>query len=264
MGPAREEDRREVRIAARSTAAEYKWIGKENTVGEPSLELIIRNREVRRLDPSIIAGFSGLDDLTGATSDAMDKLGLVGAIPASVLAPQVPGGTIVGQAVTLRNEPLQVNSFEAATKGKSRLSLNEAHDIARPGDVLVVQGVEGISSMGGNSARIGRHAGEIGAVVDGGVRDIKHARDIGYPIWARGVTPITGKWRVRGAEINGVVAICGVTVNAGDLVVADECGVCFVPFEHARAVLDLAEKISANDAAMLRDVGVRRVDLDKA
>lgn len=226
------------------------------------MDVVITRRELPRLDPAILAGFAALDDLTGATSDAMDRLGLIGAIPASTLSPQLPEARMVGQALTLRNEPLRVSAADAARHGASKLSLNQAHDLARQGDVLVVQGMAGVSSMGGNSARIGKIAGEAGAIVDGGVRDIGHARAIGYPIWARGVTPITGKWRVRGAEINGSVAICGITVHAGDLIVADDCGICVVAFAQARAVLDEAEKIAAHDARTLSDIGTRRADLD--
>jgi hypothetical protein len=48
----------------------------------------------------------------------------------------------------------------------------EAHNLAEPGDVLVLQGVDLISNMGGISATIGRRQGELGAIVDGAVRDI--------------------------------------------------------------------------------------------
>jgi len=53
---------------------------------------------------------------------------------------------------------------------------------ALPGDVLVVQGVDQVSNMGGMSASIGRRQGQIGAIVDGGVCDIDHGRGSGYAI----------------------------------------------------------------------------------
>lgn len=226
--------------------------------------VIVRHREIPRLDPAVLAAFRRLGDLAGATSDAMDKLGIAGAIPAAVLRPQLPTVRMVGQAITLRNEPLQIAPLEAATRGVSQLALNDAHALAGKGDVLVIQGIDGVSSMGGNSARVGHAAGEAGAVVDGCVRDIDQSRSIGYPIWARGVSPITGKWRIRGAEINGPVTIAGVTVYPGDLVLADDSGVCFVPFARAAEVLRLAEEISAKDDAMQASIGVAEVDLDKA
>jgi len=127
----------------------------------------------------------------------------------------------------------------------------EAHNLALPGDVLVVQGVAGISSMGGVSASIGKRQGEIAAVVDGAVRDIDHSRSIGYPIWSAGVSPITGKWRIETIAVNDPVKIAGIEVKPGDLVIADECGVCFVPFARAAEVLAIAQKLAASEKARL-------------
>ena len=88
--------------------------------------------------------------------------------------------------------------------------------------MLVIEGVPNISNMGGNSAQTGKRQGEVGAIVQGGIRDISHQRAVGYPIWASDITPVTGKWRIEAAEINGPVLIGGVQVHPGDLVVADE------------------------------------------
>jgi regulator of RNase E activity RraA len=61
----------------------------------------------------------------------------------------------------------------------------------------VVQGVENASSLGGLSATIGKRQGEIGIIVDGLVRDIEVSRSIGLPVWMKGTTPATGKWRIE-------------------------------------------------------------------
>jgi regulator of RNase E activity RraA len=79
------------------------------------------------------------------------------------------------------------------------------------------------------------------------VRDIDHSRAIGYPIWSRSVSPITGKWRIATEAVNKPVIICGVQVNPGDIVVADEVGVCFVPRRDAARVLELALDIMAKE-----------------
>jgi 4-hydroxy-4-methyl-2-oxoglutarate aldolase len=143
--------------------------------------------ELPRLDARILAGFRALEDLTGTTSDALDECGIAGTVPASVLKPTDPGARVVGQAITVLNRKL------VETRKVSGLADIEAHNLAEPGDVLVVQGVAGISSMGGVSASIGKRQGEIAAIVDGAVRDIDHSRRIGYPIWSAGVSPITGE-----------------------------------------------------------------------
>jgi regulator of RNase E activity RraA len=111
-----------------------------------------------------------------------------------------------------------------------------------------------VSNLGGQSATIGRRQGEIGAIVDGGVRDPDEARAAGLAVWARGVTPITGKWRLRTVAINGTVHVAGVRVEPGDLVVADEAGVCFIPFKHAEAVLAEVRRVEDGDARRRADV----------
>jgi len=118
--------------------------------------------------------------------------------------------------------------------------------------VLVVQGVPNISNMGGVSATIGKRQGEAGAIVDGAVRDVDHSRAIGYPIWCSGVSPITGKWRIETMAVNDPVHIAAIEVRPGDLVVADECGVCFVPYARAAEVLAIAQRLAAAEATRLQ------------
>lgn len=196
----------------------------------------------------IIEGFRVLSDLTGMVSDAMDELGIAGAIPASALRPTNPAARIVGRALTVLNVLREDTPAEAVGLGKSHLADVEAHNLAEAGDVLVLQGINGISNMGSILASIAARQGEVGAIVDGAVRDIDHSREIGYPIWSRGVSPITGKWRIRTAAINVPVRICGVSVLPGDIVLADEVGVCIVPRARAAEVLQRARQIDESEA----------------
>ena len=127
----------------------------------------------------------------------------------------------------------------------------EAHNLAEDGDVLVISGVSGMSNMGGISSMTGKRQGERGAIVMGGVRDVRHSRSIGYPVWASEITPVTGKWRLETVEINGEIEMGGVRENPGDLVVADDTGVCFIPRADIMRVLELCEKKrQAEDARM--------------
>jgi 4-hydroxy-4-methyl-2-oxoglutarate aldolase len=176
-----------------------------------------------------------------------------------VLRPTDPGARIAGQALTVLNRKLDERS------ATSRLGEIEAHNLAEPGDVLVIQGVAGISSMGGISATVGRRQGEAGAVVDGAVRDVDHSRRIGYPVWCSGVSPITGKWRIETVAVNRAVRIAGIEVHPGDVVVADECGVCFVPFGRAAEVLAAAQRLARSEKARLEKLaqGVSLFDFSK-
>ena len=164
-------------------------------------------------------------------------------VPAAVLRPTDPKAHFAGQALTVLNRRLNLPLADAVAAKVSRLGEIEAHNLAMQGDVLVIQGIEGISSMGAISASIGKRQGELGAIVDGAVRDVDHQREVGYPVWSRGASPVTGKWRIETTAINVPVTICGITVSPGDLVVADEVGVCFVPCARAAEVLAVVKTL---------------------
>jgi regulator of RNase E activity RraA len=184
-----------------------------------------------------------IGDPTGVISDAMDELGIAaGVIGASILKPTIPGTTMVGPALTLRNVLQRADPLVGARNGVNRMAEFEAHNLAIPGDVLVIQGVAKLSNMGGISALTGKRQGEAGAIVMGGIRDIAHSRVVGYPLWSTEISPVTGKWRLETVEINGSVQIGEVRVEPGDLVVADDTGVCFIPRDRILDVLELVEK----------------------
>ena len=214
----------------------------------------IRLLELPRLPNDIIEGYKVLVDLTGTISDAMDELGIVGVIPAYVLPPVSAGKRIVGPALTVRNIQRTEQIHKAAQDKTNTQGETEAHNLAEPGDVLVIEGIMGCSNMGGQSATIARRQGFIGAVVDATLRDPQQYREMEWPVWCRGFTPVTGKWRMQTVEVNGTVQICGVQVRPGDLVCADEAGVAFVPRERAAAVLEAARKIDAGDTKRKADI----------
>lgn len=214
----------------------------------------IRKLALERLPAGLIERFAAIDDLTGTLSDAMDNLGLFGAIPASTLSPTLPRKRMLGQAVTVRNVERSEGPTRAAASKQGRMGEHEAYNLADPGDVVVIEGLTGVSNMGGQSASVAHRAGCAGAVIDGSFRDPESSRERDFPIWARGVTPITGKWRLETVEINGRVRIAGIAVDAGDLVAADEAGVVFVPFAQVEAVLTEAERIDQGDSRQKADI----------
>ena len=214
----------------------------------------IRRTALPRLPDSLLERYRQLDDLTGAVSDALDQLGLMGAVPACVLGPNLPQPRLVGQAVTVRNVERLESPTRAAASGQGRMGEHEAYNQAEPGDVVVIEGLAGVSNMGGQSATLASRSACAGAVIDGGYRDPGAARALGFPIWSRGVTPITGKWRLETVEINGRVRIAGVAVDAGDLVLADEAGIVFVPFAQAAVVLAEAERVDVGDSRQKGDI----------
>ncbi len=216
----------------------------------------IRLLRTPRPPQGLIERFRRIADATSVVSDVMDELGITGAIGASLLKPTLPSARMIGPALTVRNIMQREHVYKSARCHVNRMAEFEAHNLALPGDVIVIDGVAGISNMGGISAQTGKRQGEAGAIVFGGIRDVGHSRRVEYPLWATEITPVTGKWRIETVEINGDVQIAGVRVSPGDIVVADETGVCFVPIARAAEVLERAltkaafehEKCTAIDA----------------
>ena len=215
----------------------------------------IKLMEVPRPPQDVVARLIALGDATGIISDTMDELGIAArVIGASVLRPTIPGRTIAGPALTVRNVLQRGDPIEGARQHLNRMAEFEAHNLAQAGDVLVIQGVPNVSNMGGNSAQTGKRQGEIGAIVEGGVRDVGHSRAVGYPVWASDITPVTGKWRLETIEINGPIVIGGVQVHPGDLVVAGDTGVCFIPRDNIMEVLEAAEKKARSEAQRVQAI----------
>lgn len=215
----------------------------------------IRRMDVPRPPPGVVEALSGIEGATNLVSDIMDEMFLSGVLPATVLRPTIAGRTIVGPALTVRNVRLREAPFEVIrARHVNRQADAEAHNLTTPGDVLVIQGHPDVSNIGGMSSMLGQRQGSLGAIVWGATRDVAHSRAIGYPIWSTGVTPVTGKWRMETAEINGAVEFGTIVVSCGDLVVADDSGVCFVPISRAVELTERAlarEKVERRRMAMI-------------
>ncbi len=193
----------------------------------------------------VVEALQALDGLACLVSDVLDDLGIGGVIPAGVLRPVIAGRCIIGPAVTLRKA--RVAETEALRNGPKRGDI-EAHNRTRPGDVLVIQGFDDVSNMGGLSALTSQRQGALGAVIWGGCRDLAELRRIGYPVWSSTVTPVTGVGRVDAVEINGPLRLGTVAVAAGDLILADDDGICVIPRGRATEVLARVRAKAAADA----------------
>jgi regulator of RNase E activity RraA len=195
------------------------------------------------------------DGLTPTLSDILDSLGLAAAVPGSVLKPVLAGKKIAGPAVTLKYIPermVPAKSFRDAVRAK--LADRDAYALTEPGDVVVIDGggMAEVSAMGGLSTTVAKAYGLAGNIVDCGVRDVAEMRNLDYPVWSRGITPITGKFRFEALEINGPIVCAGVQVSPGDLVVADDTGVVFVPQSHIAEVVRRAVEASRKEENLIR------------
>jgi 4-hydroxy-4-methyl-2-oxoglutarate aldolase len=202
---------------------------------------------------SIIERYLALPDLTTTVSDLLDGYGVNGVVAASHIRPLVEGKKIVGTAVTLRSMPERKTVTQGVfDKEPIKMSTREIYYLSEPGDVLVADfgGDLNVSNMGGQSALVAKTSGFVGAVVNGAIRDLPAIREMDYPVWAAGVTPITGKFRMEAMEINGPVRLRDVVVYPGDLIVADDSGICVVPFDKIEMLIDEAESVGKAEDQM--------------
>lgn len=167
----------------------------------------------------IIAEFSGIE--VSIISDNLERLpGATGILPYHA------GGQLIGTALTVK------------TRHGDNLAVHAALKIARPGDVIVIDGGGDVSQ-----ALIGEiimvHAQSIGVagfVIDGAIRDVAAIRNSNLPCFARGVTH-KGPYKNGPGAVNVPVSIGGMVVNPGDLIVGDDDGVIAIPAHLARGLL---------------------------
>lgn len=154
----------------------------------------------------------------------------------------VPGGRIVGQAVTLRlAEP-------------DAIAVNRALIALQPGDVLVIDmaGDHTHACVGAVTQFAARCAGAAGIIVDGVVTDINELRTCQLPVFARGTTQLTTKLiGSPTSQVNGPVNCAGVKVHPGDFVLADDNGVLILPAEQLTTVIDKALQSDLNEPDLL-------------
>ncbi|HEX5020858.1 MAG TPA: RraA family protein [Candidatus Binatia bacterium] len=196
---------------------------------------------------SIIERLAKLDSC--AVSDALDSLSLKGATWG--VGPLWPCPRIVGRAVTMKIKPAGLQQ-PAQHLGTAPI------EAAKPGDVIVIDngGKLEFSCWGGLLALSAQLKGLSGVVIDGASRDIDEARDLGFPVYARGAVPMTARGRVVQESFNQEIQFAGVQCHPGDLVIADGSGVVIVPKEREEEVVTAAEAIYQKEQEMA--AGIRK------
>jgi 4-hydroxy-4-methyl-2-oxoglutarate aldolase len=215
----------------------------------------IRQPKFKRLPTITLGALTEVQGLSATASDILDGMGWNLVVPATLLPPRLGRPiAIAGHALTLRYVPerRRIDPAEALSS-RSKLAHQLVFDLAERGDVMVVEAAvrDPTSVIGGRAATSAVKAGLAGAIVDGGVRDIEEIRAAGFPVWSKWLTPQSGKGRLEPTTINGPVSCLGVQVHPGDLVLADETGVCFVPLEIVSEVVARIFEIEKQEAADL-------------
>ncbi|MCH1865298.1 RraA family protein [Nocardioides sp. CFH 31398] len=180
-------------------------------------------------------------------SDALDGLGLPGGLGG--IRPTWGAPRFVGRSRTVALE------VDAGGPPGPHLATS-AIATARAGDVIVMAngGRLDVSCWGGILSLGSVQRGIVGVIADGACRDVAEAAEVGLPVFARGVSPRTARGRLRQRATGVPVMIEDVTVHEGDLVLADDSGVVFVPADHADRVLAAAEVIVEREASICTDV----------
>jgi regulator of RNase E activity RraA len=184
-----------------------------------------------------------------AVSDALDSCGLPGAVTG--IRALAAGRRLVGAAVTVK---LAAGNAPAGTP--PRHLGTTAVELAGPGQVIVIEQSTGIdcAAWGGILSNAARVRAVEGVIVEGPARDIDEAQEIGFTVFARSATARTARGRVHESATNAPVRVGEATVHAGDWVIADSSGICFVPQARADEVLRTAERIHSREALMNKAV----------
>lgn len=180
-----------------------------------------------------------------AVSDALDKLGLPGAV--SGIERLSTDRRVSGRVITVKLE-------RHGTKAASLRHLGTtAIEAAEPGDVIVIEQRSGVdaAAWGGNLSLGAKLRGVSGVIIDGATRDVDEARSHDFPVFARSHTALTARGRIVETGTNVPVSIGDLPVLPGDFVVADASGVVFIARRDIEQVLEAAEAIAERERAMV-------------
>lgn len=185
-------------------------------------------------------GFRILDRVSKASEDLVEKFR---DIPTTVISdcmnrmfsgganlrPYHKSGKLLGTALTVKTRP------------GDNLMVHKAIQLAEPGEVIVVEGGGELTyaMIGEIMMRLAIKQGVNGFVINGAIRDSGAIAKGTFPVYAKGVTH-RGPYKDGPGEINVPIAIDGMVIKPGDIVIGDEDGVIVVPTLHAEDIVKLA------------------------
>ena len=200
-------------------------------------------KRTRKVDADTVAKFRALP--VANISDSMSRMTAGGA----VLRPVHREGVLAGPAFTVKTRP------------GDNLMVHKAIDMAEPGDVIVVDAGGDLTAaiIGELMSTHAMTRGVAGFVIDGAIRDSAALRAGRFPVYAAGVTH-RGPYKDGPGEINVAVALDGMVIAPGDLVLGDDDGVLAIPYDEAESIYTQAVAKNAAEEKQMAAIKAGTID----
>jgi RraA family protein len=200
-------------------------------------------KRARQVSTQVVQAYKGLP--VANISDCMSRMTAGG----HRLRPMHERGYLAGPALTVKTRP------------GDNLMIHKALTLAQPGDVIVVDGGGDLTNalFGEIMVATAVKIGMAGIVLNGAVRDSEVIGQGHFPVYAAGVTH-RGPYKDGPGEINVPIAIEGMVIHPGDLIVGDADGLLCVPYDDVDEVLAATHKKMDAEKKTMEDIAAGRLD----